>query len=407
VPLADLPAPPERVPPPGASRPARDPALVAAAHAVREGIAAHRTLDSLHASAAWPELRATLASALEPVRRYAPLRPPAPARDAGAVRVVQWNVEHGNWYERVERALLEHPALAGADLLMLNEIDLGMARAANRDVTGDLADALGLHGVWAAQFMETTVGRDDDATTAAGRSNEESLFGLAVLSRWPLGVVRVVPLPGPERLQFELERMLGRFVALLVEVRHPVRPFVAASAHLEVHRTRGHRRAQVERMLDALARDPRPVIAAGDWNTHTFDRGLWHSSFTGALPLLTWTTAALRARLLRPDRGRHREPLFDALDAAGFAWEPWVDYAPTLRLRFDRLDEVNALPGPLRALASGALAWAERRGELRLDWIAARGFARDGAGGETVAGLDGRGAASDHAPIVATLRVPA
>ncbi len=400
----------EAAPAPGAGRPARDPAAAAFAREVRAAIAAHPTLESLHAAPAWPALRERLLARLFTVRRYAPGTPPAPARDAGVVRLVHWNVEHGNWWTPLVHALREHPALADADLIACNEIDLGMARAGNRDVTGDLADALGRYAVWAPQFLETTIGRDDDAVTAEGRDNEESLFGLAILSRWPIGDVRVVPLPGPEKVQFDLERMLGRFVALIAEIRHPIRPFVVASVHLEVHRTRAHRAAQMAAVLTALDHESRPVALAGDWNAHTFDRGLWHSSFTGALPLLTWPGGALRERLLRPDRGPHREPLFDALRAAGFAWEPWLDPAPTLRLRFDRLDEVNAMPAPLRTLVRGLLGWAERRGALRLDWIAARGFAPPRAGeraGAVVSGLDGPGAASDHAPITATLRLPA
>jgi len=41
---------------------------------------------------------------------------------------------------------------------------------------------------------------------------------------------------------------------------------------------------------------------------------------------------------------------------------------------------------------------------MRLDWIATRGFRDDAGSGETVAGLDGPGRASDHAPIVAELQ---
>ncbi len=78
-----------------------------------------------------------------------------------------------------------------------------------------------------------------------------------------------------------------------------------------------------------------------------------------------------------------------------------MDHAPTLKLRFDRLGETRALFGPLAGSARRALAWAERRAALRLDWIAGRGWT--GGRGWTVTGLDGPGRASDHAPIVAEL----
>jgi endonuclease/exonuclease/phosphatase (EEP) superfamily protein YafD len=141
------------------------------------------------------------------------------------------------------------------------------------------------------------------------------------------------------------------------------------------------------------------VILAGDFNSHTFDRGTWLAPHVGALALLFTPAAALRRRLLRPDEGPEREPLFDELARAGFAWDRFNDREPTLRLRFERLEELHALFGPAAGAARRLLGQAERRGRLRLDWFAGRGW-RDGSG-RTVPGLDGPGRASDHAPIVA------
>jgi endonuclease/exonuclease/phosphatase family metal-dependent hydrolase len=224
-----------------------------------------------------------------------------------------------------------------------------------------------------------------------------------MLSRWPIAGVRLVPLPGPERTLFERERMVGRFVALVCEITHPARPFVAVTVHLEVHRTRAHRAEQMRLLLAALADERRPLVLTGDWNTHTFDRGESHSVLSAAWALIASPRATLRQRLTRPDDGPRREFLFAELAAAGFEWRAWTDHAPTLGMRFSRLGEVHALPGPLRALASGGLHWLERRTRLRLDWIATRGFDVSVGAGRTLPGLDGPGRASDHAPIVANL----
>jgi len=379
-----------------------DSPLLAECRALQRAVSAHPTIAALEADPGWPSLSARLDTLLGAVRRHEPPREPAPPREPRRVRLAQWNIEHGNWYPQVERALLEHPDLSAADVITIDEIDLGCARAGNRDVTGDLARALGLHGVWAPLFLETTIGRDDDPACAAGRENEEGLFGIAVLSRWPLGEVRLVELPSPRELQFELERMVGRHAALAVEVLRPGAPFVAVAAHLEVHRTRAHRAAQMRRIVDALAGERRPVVIAGDFNTHTFDRGLWHSALHGASALLLLPAPLLRARLTRPDRGPAREPLFAELRRGGFEWAPYVDFAPTLQLRDDRLEELHALPWAIRVPARSVLEWAVHRGTLRLDWICARGWSS--GRGWTVRGLDGRGRASDHAPIVAELR---
>ena len=377
----------------------RDPALLAECTALARAVERYATLEALRGAPEWRDLGPRLARVLSTPRHTPAATPPAPPRDPARVKAVHWNIEHGNWYEKVEAGLLQHPDLAGADLLMFNEIDLGMARAGNRDVTADLAAALGLHAVFAPLFLETTVGRDDDAHVAAGRENLESLFGIAILSRWPIGTTRMVWLPSPEKYQFDVERMVGRHVALIAVIERPGAPFVAVSSHLEVHRTRAHRAAQLTTMLEALRDEQRPVILAGDFNTHTFDRGRPWDPLVGAGVLMFAPDATLERRLLHPDRGPARERLFEALAAHRFAWEPFVDREPTLQLRFERIDELRGFPDFVQRTVKAALAWAERRGKLRLDWFAGRGWT--GGRGFTVHGLDGHGHASDHAPIVA------
>ncbi len=374
---------------------------LAESRALQRAIAAFPTIQALRASAAWHDIEPRLQRLLGVVRRHVPARAPAASQQPDRLKAVHWNIEHGNWYEQVECALRTHAELRDGDLFYFNEIDFGMARAGNRDVTGDLAEALGFHGVWAPLFLETTAGRDDDERMAAGRPNEESLFGLGIVSRWPIGKVRLQELPSPEKYQFDIERMLGRHVALIAEIQRPGAPFVAVAAHLEVHRTRADRANQVRGIMEALADEGRPVLLAGDFNTHTFDRGRMWDPLFGAAVLMFAPDRALEHRLLFPDHGPTHEPLFDELKKAGFAWDPLVDRVPTLQLRFDRIDELRAFPDFVQQAVRGVLHWAERRGRLRLDWFAQRGFA--GGRGFTVPGLDGHGRASDHAPIVAEL----
>jgi len=377
----------------------RDPALLEESRALRRAVEPWPTIEALRAAPEWPELGAQLQRLLGTPRFLpAPSLPP-PSSDLARVRAVHWNIEHGNEYEQVERALLTHDALRDADLVLLNEVDLGMARSGNRDIAADLARALGFHGVFGALFLELTPGRDDDLRFAARRKNQESLFGVAILSRWPVTEARIVDLPSPEHIQFDVERMVGRHIGLVAAIERPGAPFIAVSAHLEVHRTRAHRAAQVRVLANALRGEPRPVIFAGDFNSHTFDRGLWHAPLAGALALLLTPGGALRHRLLHPDEGPAREPLFDEMRDAGFEWAPFVDHEPTLRLRFDRLDELRTLFGPAHGLARRLFARAEQRARLRLDWFAGRGW--QGGRGFTVSDFDGPGRASDHAPLVA------
>lgn len=367
--------------------------------ALRRAVEPCPTMEALRAAPEWRALEVRLQRLLGTPRLLPAAAPPPPSSDPARVRAVHWNIEHGNEYAQVERALLAHPELRDADLVLLNEVDLGMARSGNRNTAADLARALGLHGVFGALFLELTPGRDDDLRFAARRENQESLFGVAILSRWPITAARIVDLPSPERIQFDAERMVGRHIGLVAWIERPGAPFVAVAAHLEVHRTRAHRAAQVRVLADALRDETRPVILAGDFNSHTFDRGLWHAPLAGALALLLTPGGTLRRRLLHPDQGPAREPLFVELRDAGFEWEPFTDHEPTLQLRFDRLDELHALFGPAHGLARRIFARAERRARLRLDWFAGRGW--QGGRGSTVPDLDGPGRASDHAPLVA------
>src|SRR4051812_30032711 len=127
----------------------RDPALLAECRDLQQAIVRYRTLNEMRAATEWPSLAPRLDAVLHRVRRYeASPAASAAANGTGAVHAVHWNIEHGNCYDQVERALLEHLRLRDADLHTFNEIDLGMARAGNRDVTGDLARALDRHGAW-------------------------------------------------------------------------------------------------------------------------------------------------------------------------------------------------------------------------------------------------------------------
>ena len=379
----------------------RDPAFLAECQALARAVTPFASLSALRSSPGWAALSRRLERVLSRTWHHTPAQPPVASAQPDRLKVAHWNIEHGNRYDRVEAALREHADLRDADVILLNEADLGMARSDNRDVVGDLARALECYGVWAAMFLETTSGRDDDRGLAENRDNREGLFGLGLLSRWPIEDVRLVELPSPDVYQFDVERMLGRHVALLATIARPGQPFVVAAVHLEVHRTREHRAVQMRTLLASLAAEPRPVLVAGDFNTHTFNRGRMWDPLFGLAILMFAPDRTLEHRLLFPDHGRHREPLFDELTRAAYRWNPLVDRSPTLQLRFDRIDELRAFPDFVQHGVRAALAWVERRGRLRLDWFATRGFG-DGRG-FTVTGLDGPGRASDHAPIVCEL----
>src|SRR6185503_13054151 len=110
-------------------------------------------------------------------------------------------------------------------------------------------------------------------------------------------------------------------------------------------------------LMDELRREQRPIILAGDFNSHTFDRGRWWDPFAAGVVLLTYPTPTIQRRLLYPDEGAARETLFDSLRDADFEWRRHCDHVPTLQIRFDRLDEAKLLLKALGPLSRPLLGW--------------------------------------------------
>ncbi len=379
-----------------------------------ESVALRRALGRFATQRDWdaaPEggaLAARVRRLLAPVRRLHAdtTSPVSPQRDW--VHVVHWNILHGNRYDSIRDALCEEPGLAGADLLSLNEVDLGLARSGNRDVAFDLARALGMHAAWTALFLELD-GGSDTARHVAMQEQAESLFGLALLSRFPLGEVRRVELDTQSAFLFDSERKVGRLVALVAEVLRPGAPYYAVVTHLDVHRGP---RVRMQQMQQVLAQVPMgPAILCGDFNTTTFGRGNWWRSAWALGVLVLAPSGRLRRRLLQPyaPSERPREPLFTALARSGFAVAPFNAAVESLDLRLADVREFRSLPGVVRWLGHAALRRAERRGRHRLDWIAARGFepARELPPLVLCRWMRAEMAASDHAPIGCGLRLGA
>ena len=101
-----------------------------------EGLRGFDRLVELRASRFYAERRGDLERLLGTPLEGGPEGAPPPAPET--LRLVQWNVEKGLRFEAVASALERHPELAGADVVFLNEVDLGMARSGNRHVARDL-----------------------------------------------------------------------------------------------------------------------------------------------------------------------------------------------------------------------------------------------------------------------------
>jgi len=341
---------------------------------------------------ATPQAHAALLAELPFVDAVEVQPPRAEAVLGGSARVLAWNAERCRQVEPSARLL----AASGADLLLLSELDHGMARSGQQHAARELAWLLGFGYAFAVEFLELGLGgpgeraalRSDDPGFAddpegfADAENQVGYHGNAILSRAPLLRPAVVRLER-DGAWFDAargERRVGGRIAVLAQVELAGTPVTAASVHLESHGDPAQRAAQMGALLDAIEEyDARaPVVIGGDLNT--FSLGLAQVADREAV------AAALRADPERWRRPERHEPLFALAEARGYAWRA-----------ANRLGE----PTHRHATESGSV-----RGQLKLDWLLVRGLdAADPAVLEAAHPATGA-PLSDHEPVAATVAVP-
>ena len=252
-------------------------------------------------------------------------------------RVVVWNVERGRAPDR----WVEIEAVRTADVLLLCEVDDGMARTGNLDVAADLAERLSMHYAYAPNYFELTRGTRSERIATRGRQNARGFHGNAILSRWPLRDVRRVPLPVEFDWFRHYERRIGTRVALRATIEGRDAPMTVVVAHLEAFATPAQRARQMRVLLGSLGDAPR-VVVGGDFNTLGVRPGL-----RGGLRLLQ--ERVRDTHRLTQSVAEH-EPLFEEARRAGFSWKDLN--VPSATWRWNRF-----LPSSVR---------------LKLDWIFGR-----------------------------------
>jgi endonuclease/exonuclease/phosphatase family metal-dependent hydrolase len=265
------------------------------------------------------------------------LRKPANKKTGPALRMAQWNIERGLELDLIklaltdpekfeemldkgrkdlkpeekEKVLRQARVLRGADVLLLNEVDLGMKRTDYADVARELATTLGMNFTYGVEFVEVdaveSLGTESsqlEDEEMAKRMDEElkpdpakfrGLHGNAILSRYPIENPRIYKLPvchdwyvdekkeisdlekGKrkasnalflERIDREVRR--GNRMALAAEIRVPESPtgaITVVDTHLENKCVPKCRREQMQTIFEAIKDDKNPVVIAGDMNT--------------------------------------------------------------------------------------------------------------------------------------------
>ena len=294
------------------------------------------------------------------------------------IKALAWNIERGIRLDGIIRVLTSHPQLTNKDVLLLTELDHGMARSGNRNVAQEIARSLNLNYAFAPVYIPLQKGSGVEAEMEG--ENTTSIHGLALFSPHPISNVHAVPLPNGKDKMWGKEKRLGWLRALIADVEHPAGTFRAVSVHLDVHCSREHRRRQMRIILDHLdTLSPLPTLIGGDWNTTTFNAqtarhailGYWRRVMMGVKNVA-------KNHFPHPDRYFERD-LFSDLESKGYEYRSLNEAGVgTLHYHIESIEKNTNLRDWVPEWCFKYIFWAAGRVgggvSVRLDWFAGRGL---------------------------------
>ncbi len=293
------------------------------------------------------------------------------------IRAVAWNIERGKSLQKIMHALGAHPLLKESDLLLLTELDYGMARTGNLFVAREIACELGMNYVFAPCYLALNKGSGLEAETDG--ENKQSLHGNAVLARYPLHCAHSFPLPNGKDKMRGKEKRLGCQRAVIADMQHPSGRLRVVSLHLDAHSAQAHRHRQMRLLLDHLEslRPALPVLIGGDWNTSTYNsRRAFYSILGYARRVAMGVGNVIENHYPYPERWFERK-LFRELEGRGYNYRD-LNQPGACTLHYDvsdRATNVNLgdwIPQWCFHFITWALNAHGGRCSLKLDWFAGK-----------------------------------
>lgn len=157
-------------------------------------------------------------------------------RTNGTLVVVEFNAERGTLWFRIAEMI----APLNPDFVILNEMDIGMARSGQQHTARMLATVMGMNYAWGIEFIELTRGTFDEQYATPGMYNFLGLHGNAILSRCPLNDAVIFRDPigeyfskGRTKVNAQgFERRLGGRMGLFASIQYsPTRTVALGSVH--------------------------------------------------------------------------------------------------------------------------------------------------------------------------------
>src|SRR5215469_6825973 len=165
------------------------------------------------------------------------------------LRVAAWNIECGKRLDGIIEALNTHPLLRFADLILLSEVDSGMARSANLPVAFELGREIDAHAIYGVEYLELS---GPALVDSMHHGNTTALHGNAILTRHPFRSPRLVRLPRCENNFESPQKRLGGRLGLVIDLEVGPAGLVAATTHLDVVNTPRCRQRQLRAFLRHL-----------------------------------------------------------------------------------------------------------------------------------------------------------
>lgn len=182
--------------------------------------------------------------------------------------VAAWNLERCLFPE----ASAAHLAATGAAVVLLSEMDDGMARTAQRHTTAEVARELSMRYAYGVEFIELGLGSEiEQREFCRDDFNVRGLHGNALMSSTPFIRPFLVRLWG-ERIWLDHDPdqlRIGERCAVGAVIETESGPLVAVSVHLESAATAAYRERQMKELIDGIdtAFPALPVLIGGDLNT--------------------------------------------------------------------------------------------------------------------------------------------
>lgn len=187
------------------------------------------------------------------------------------ITVAAWNVERCLF----PADTAAHLGVLAPDVVLLSEVDHGMARTGQRHTTAEMAEALGMAYAFGVEFHELDLGGATERAYCTDDFNALGWHGNAILSSVPFDAVTLIRLDDhghwfstDSGADPDQPRLGGR-MALAAIVPTERGPICVVSTHLESNAGPAHRHAQFEILLNAVdGFAPNiPVLIGGDLNT--------------------------------------------------------------------------------------------------------------------------------------------